>query len=72
MSDPTLSQALMEAYASCPSDDVTLHTIELRHPAFDDGAGNNVAIRVVRDHVDLTATLEVDAPGSASIRILSQ
>ncbi len=62
MPDPVLEQALREAYASAPADTVILHTIELRHPAFDDDDGRPTAIRVVRDHVDLTARLEATAP----------
>lgn len=56
MPDSTLSQALKEAYAAAPSDVIAYHTIEIRHPAFD------VPIRVVRDNVDLVATLEPGAP----------
>lgn len=52
----TLSDALQEAYASAPSDIITLHTLEIRHPSFDQ------PIRVVRDKNNLTATLELDAP----------
>lgn len=61
MPDPTLSEAIQEAYAHAPSDAIILHTLELRHPDFRDDAGNPVAIRVVRDQVDLTARLEADA-----------
>ena len=43
MPDPALSQAIKEAYAAAPSDVVILHTLELRHPAFDDDAGNPTA-----------------------------
>lgn len=62
MPDPSLSQAIKEAYAAAPSDVVILHTLELRHPAFKDDEGQPTAIRVVRDHVDLTARLELTAP----------
>ena len=48
MPDPTLSQAIKEAYAAAPSDVVILHTLELRHPDFEDDDGNPTAIRVVR------------------------
>lgn len=44
------TQALEEAYASAPTDEVVLHTLELRHPAFLDDAGQPTAVRVVRDH----------------------
>lgn len=59
MPDTTLSQALAEAYASAPADDVILHTLEFRHPSF------TTPIRVVRDYADLTATLEAGAPLNA-------
>ena len=62
MPDPTLEQAIREAYASAPTDTVILHTLELRHPAFVDDDGRPAAVRVVRDHVDLNARLEADAP----------
>lgn len=56
MPDFTLSDALAEAYASAPADEVILHTLEIRHPSF------TQPIRVVRDYHDFTATLEADAP----------
>jgi hypothetical protein len=56
MPDPSLSEALAEAYASAPSDEVIYHTLELRHAAF------STPIRVVRDNADLTARLEATAP----------
>lgn len=59
MSDSTLSEAIKEAYAAAPADEVIYHTLEIRHAAF------AVPIRVVRDLVDLDATLEADAPEDA-------
>jgi Domain of unknown function (DUF1833) len=56
MPDSTLTQAIMEAYASAPANVVIYHTLELYHPSF------TVPIRVVRDYADLTATLEASAP----------
>jgi hypothetical protein len=53
-----MTQALAEAYASAPADEIIFHTIEMRHPSFD------VPIRVVRDHAVLTATLESNAPAN--------
>lgn len=61
MTDNTLSQALEEAYASNPSDVIVLNTLELIHPSFIDDVGNQTAIRVVRDNVNLKAFLEQDA-----------
>lgn len=52
MPDPTLSQAIKEAYASAPADVVCYDTLEFDHPAFSE------PIYVVRDWDDLTATLE--------------
>ncbi len=52
MPDPSLSAAIAEAYASCPSNVVELHTMELRHPAFVDEQGNPTAVRVVRNYAD--------------------
>ncbi len=66
MPDPTLSQAIQEAYASSPSDVVILHTLELRHPKFVDDEGNVMAVRLVRDYQNLQATLEETAPLNAS------
>lgn len=56
MADSTLSQAIKEAYAAAPAGVVIYHTLELRHSAF------TQPIRVVRDFVDLLATLEPTAP----------
>ena len=52
MPDFTLSDALEEAYASAPSSEAVLHTLEIRHPDF------TQPIRVVRDHQDFEAYLE--------------
>ena len=52
MPDPSLDQAIREAYASAPSDTVILHTLELRHPAFVDDDGRPTAVRVVRNFAD--------------------
>lgn len=56
MPDPTLEEALKEAYATAPAGEVILHTLEFRHPSFTE------PLRVVRDKADLNATLEADAP----------
>lgn len=58
MPDFSLDDALKEAYASAPADDVILHTLEIRHSTF------TQPIRVVRDHQDLVAFLEADAPAN--------
>lgn len=56
MPDSTLSEAIKEAYAIAPADDVIYHTLEIRHPSF------ATPIRVVRDVANLNATLEATAP----------
>lgn len=63
MSDTTLTQAIKEAYAAAPAGVIIYHTLELRHSAF------SSPIRVVRDFVDLTATLEATAPVNASTSV---
>jgi hypothetical protein len=63
MTDTTLSLALREAYASAPSNDTVLHTLEFRHPSF------TTPIRVVRDYQDCVATLESTAPVDASTAV---
>lgn len=63
MPDSTLTQALKEAYAVAPNNTVAYHTLEIYHPAF------TTPIRVVRDFVDLTATLESTAPRNPSTAV---
>ena len=48
-----MSAVLRAVYASAPIDQVPVHTLELTHPAFDDGA-----IRLCQGFDDVTATLE--------------
>lgn len=62
MHDPSLQDAIKEAYATAGADEPILHTLEMRHPSFLDDDGNAVAVRVVADQEDLTAQLEADAP----------
>lgn len=49
MTDSTLSQAVKEAYASAPADEVIYHTIEITHPDFD------LPVSVVRGFDNITA-----------------
>ena len=65
----TLKQALAEAYASAPVDDVIVDTLEIRHPSFVDGDGNPTAIRICRDRVDFSAYLEAGAPLNAGQQV---
>lgn len=55
MPDPTLSNAIKEAYASAPVGQVIYHTLELWHSSF------SLPIRVVRDFTPLSARLEATA-----------
>ena len=55
MPDTTLSEAIQEAYASAPSDQIIYHTLEIWHLNF------SAPIYVVRDFADLTATVEAGA-----------
>lgn len=55
MTDTTLSEAIKEAYASAPAGVIIYHTLELRHAAF------SSPVRLVRDRVNLVATLESTA-----------
>lgn len=52
MPDPTLAEALKEAYAAAPADTVIYHTITLDHSTF------ATPLYLVRDRTDLSATLE--------------
>ena len=56
MPDPTLTEAIKEAYAVAPRGAIIYHTLEIWHSDF------SAPIRVVRDWADLVATLEADAP----------
>lgn len=61
MPDPTLSDAVKEAYATAPADVVVLDTLSLQHPDWLDSDNNAMALYFVRDHADLTATIESTA-----------
>lgn len=58
MPDPTLSEALKEAYASAPAERVIYITFELRHSLL------LAPIRVVLGRDDIEAYLEADAPAN--------
>lgn len=51
LTDALYGEALEEAYVNAPSDDVILHTMEFRHPAFIEN-GIPIAVRVVTDPGD--------------------
>lgn len=60
MPDPTLSDAIKEAYASAPVDEVIHHTLELWHTSFSE------PIRLVRDYVNIDAKIEATAARDAA------
>jgi hypothetical protein len=63
MPDSALSEAIKEAYAAAPSDEVIHHTLEIWHPNF------TAPIYVVRDFEDLSATIEAGAARNASTEV---
>lgn len=56
------SEAIAEAYASSPDDEIQLDTLELIHPAFLDDFGNKISVRVVEGFDDYMLRLESNAP----------
>lgn len=62
MPDESLSPALAEAYALAPDDEVVLHTLEIRHPLFEDEEGNPDSIWLVANNEDIEAPIEADGP----------
>ena len=73
MVDQVLSQAMKEVYASSPSDEIALDTLELRHPDFVDDLGAPTAIRVVQNFEDEQTWLDLDTPGvSAVLDLMSE
>src|SRR6478672_6481090 len=73
MPDPSISDALKEAYAVAPDDETILHMLELRHPSFVDEAGNPDSIWLTLNEEDIAATLEDGAPvkGGETVTFLS-
>ena len=61
MPDPSLSEAIREAYATAPSDSIILHTLEFRHPDF------SAPVRVVRNFPDEATWLAQDASGVQAV-----
>lgn len=54
----TLSDAITEAYASAPEQELIYDTLEFNHPLFVDDTGAPMPVRVVNDHANLAAKLE--------------
>lgn len=65
MPDPSLTDALAEAAALAPADEIIRHTLEIRHPDFRDDNGDLDSVWLVADTENLTAPLEDDAPVKA-------
>lgn len=62
MPDPTLKEAMAEARAMAPTDDMEISTLELRHPTFVGEDGLPDSAWVTTDESDFEGTLEADAP----------
>jgi hypothetical protein len=60
--DPALSEALAEAGALAPADEIFRETLEFRHDDFEDENGDPDSLWLVADTQDLVAPLEADAP----------
>jgi len=57
-----MTDALAEAAALAPVDEIFHHTLEVRHPDFTDEDGDLASLLIVADTEDLSAPLEADAP----------
>lgn len=62
MPDPSLSDALAEAAALAPAEEVIWHTLEIRHPSFVGPGGLPDSVWLVADTRPLTAPIEATAP----------
>lgn len=62
MPDPTISEALAEAYAIAPAEEIIVDTLEVRHPSFIDAAGNPDSMWITTNEVELSAEIEGGAP----------
>lgn len=61
----SFSAAYAEAVAVAPDHRVLLETLEMRHSAFRDAAGQPYALRIVNDRAEFIGTLEATAPMDA-------
>ena len=57
-----ITDAIKEAYASAPTDEIIFDTLELRHDSFKDENNDPFALRFIRDFEDRLLTLEASAP----------
>ncbi|MCM8530662.1 MAG: DUF1833 domain-containing protein [Lentisphaeraceae bacterium] len=62
MSNDNITEALKEAYAVAPTNDVILDTLEFRHSSFIDETNSPFALRFVRDYASHDLGIEVGAP----------
>lgn len=67
--DDQLDDALREAFASAPVDEVVLSTLELRHPDFRDDDDNPTHLRIVANSPTMMAKLEANAPVDAGMTV---
>lgn len=61
----SMTEALIEAYASESIQDRPIDTLEFHHPLFRDDFGNPTAVRIVRDFIPWNLGLENTAPMNA-------
>jgi hypothetical protein len=61
-----ITQAIKEAYATAPTDEIIFDTLEFRHESFKDELNQPFALRFIRDFADRLLTLEDTAPLNAS------
>lgn len=62
MPDPSLTDALAEASALAPAEEIIRHTLEIRHPTFVDEVGDPDSVWLVADTESLSAPIEEGAP----------
>ena len=69
----SVTDAMKEAYAVAPADEVVIDTMEMRHPAFVNDAGEPDSLCLTPDEGDITVTLEANAPVRAGeeVRLIS-
>jgi hypothetical protein len=69
MPDASLSDALAEAAALAPAEEIIHHTLEIRHDDFVDDYGERDSAWLVADTEDLLAPLEANAPVKGGQRV---
>lgn len=73
MVDPSYTDALAEAIAMAPAEEVIIDTLEIRHETFVDDDGNPDSIWLTTNAEDVLAAIEPGAPlkGGQLVRFLS-